>query len=92
VDTVEGTHTRDKPSRKAPRSSSRSPRRDEDWEPSGTAPRNEPTSGPDRDSYCGSCKHFEYVQTDRGMQPYCHAHSEVMDDMEACDDYAARTE
>jgi len=66
-----------------------SPRREDDWTPTGAAP--EPgESGPDRDSYCGSCKHFEYVQTEQGMQPYCGAHDELMDDMEACDDYTPR--
>ncbi len=65
-------------------------RRDDDWEPSGVAPATS-ANDPDRDSYCGSCRHFEYFQTDTGMQPYCHAHSEVMDDMEACDDYSSRT-
>lgn len=65
-------------------------RRDDDWEPSGMAS-DRAAGGPDRDSYCGSCRHFEYLQTDKGMQPYCHAHSEVMDDMEACDDYSSRT-
>jgi cytochrome c biogenesis protein CcdA len=69
-----------------------SARRDDDWTPSGKAPENRAASGPDRDSYCGSCAHFEYVQTDRGMQPYCGFHDEVMDDMEACDDYSPRTQ
>ena len=64
-------------------------RRDDDWEPTGVAPEAS-ERGPDRDSYCGSCRHFEYVQTERGMQPYCGAHSEVMDDMDACDDYTPR--
>jgi len=40
------------------------------------------------DSYCGNCQHFEYVRTERGMQPYCGAHDEVMDDMEACEQWA----
>ena len=70
----------------------RSPRRDDDWEPSGKVPEEQAKSGPDRDSYCGSCRHFEYVQTERGMQPYCGFHDEMMDDMEACDDYAARNQ
>jgi hypothetical protein len=67
-------------------------RRDDDWEPSGNVPEDRAKSGPDRDSYCGSCAHFEYVQTDRGMQPYCGFHDELMDDMEACDDYSPRTQ
>jgi hypothetical protein len=92
VDTVESTHQRDPPGSEVAGASSRSPTRDEDWQPSGTAPTNQPKRGRDRDSYCGSCTQFEYVQTDQGMQPYCHAHSEVMNDMEACDDYTARTQ
>ncbi|MEF8800749.1 MAG: ribonuclease BN [Halolamina sp.] len=92
VDTVESTHKRDTPGGNVDGTSSRSPLRDEDWEPSRIGPKNQPKRGRDRDSYCGSCKQFEYVQTDQGMQPYCHAHSEVMDDMEACDDYTARTQ
>lgn len=40
------------------------------------------------DSYCGNCTHFEYVRTGRGMRPYCGAHDEAMDDMEACAEWA----
>lgn len=36
------------------------------------------------DTYCGNCAHFEYVRTERGMQPYCKRHAQRMDDMEAC--------
>ncbi|WP_435063615.1 DUF7139 domain-containing protein [Halobaculum sp. EA56] len=42
------------------------------------------------DSYCGSCGHFQYVRTDQGMQPYCGLHDDLMDDMEACDDWSPR--
>ncbi|QKY21367.1 ECF transporter S component [Halolamina sp. CBA1230] len=66
-----------------------SPRRDDDWTPTGATPERA-SSGPDRDSYCGSCKHFEYVQTDEGMQPYCGFHEGLMDDMDACDEYTPR--
>jgi hypothetical protein len=67
----------------------RSPRREDDWTPTGAAPESA-KSGPDRDSYCGSCAHFDYVQTEQGMQPYCGFHDELMDDMDACDDYTPR--
>jgi hypothetical protein len=67
----------------------RSPRREDDWTPTGTAPE-EAKRGPDRDNYCGSCAHFDYVQTEQGMQPYCGFHDELMDDMDACDDYTPR--
>ncbi|NHX35413.1 MULTISPECIES: DUF7139 domain-containing protein [Halolamina] len=69
--------------------SGNSPRRDDDWTPTGASP-DRAESGPDRDSYCGSCRHFEYVQTERGMQPYCGFHEDLMDDMDACDDYTPR--
>lgn len=42
---------------------------------------------PNQDLYCGNCSHFRYVRTDRGMQPYCGLHSEVMDDMDACEEW-----
>lgn len=47
--------------------------------------------GPDpskADTYCGNCGHFDYIR-DRGMQPYCAFHDEIMDDMEACEQWAA---
>lgn len=42
------------------------------------------------DSYCGSCGHFQYVRTNQGMQPYCGLHDDLMDDMDACDDWNPR--
>ncbi|WP_435117302.1 DUF7139 domain-containing protein [Halolamina sp. C58] len=66
-----------------------SARREDDWTPTGSTPENA-AGGPDRDSYCGSCKQFEYVQTDQGMQPYCGFHDEIMEDMDACDEYTPR--
>ncbi|KTG09723.1 hypothetical protein AUR64_08775 [Haloprofundus marisrubri] len=47
---------------------------------------------PKGDSYCGSCTHFQYVRTEHGMQPYCHHHSELMDDMAACEEWTSRSE
>jgi hypothetical protein len=43
---------------------------------------------PNQDLYCGNCSHFRYVRTDQGMQPYCGLHSEVMDDMDACEEWS----
>jgi len=40
------------------------------------------------DTYCGNCEHFRYVQTSRGMRPFCEFHDGVMDDMDACDDWS----
>ncbi|WP_336338068.1 DUF7139 domain-containing protein [Haloarcula brevis] len=36
------------------------------------------------DTYCGNCRHFEYVMQDGDIEPYCSFHGEVMDDMEPC--------
>lgn len=41
--------------------------------------------GPGPDEYCGNCTHFDYVDTEDGMQPYCGLYDERMDDMEACE-------
>jgi len=47
----------------------------------------EPDVGPDR--YCGSCTHFDYVRTDDSdIRPYCGYHDELMDDMDACEQWA----
>jgi hypothetical protein len=45
----------------------------------------------DPDRYCGNCGYFEYVRADGGMQPYCGFHDELMDDMEACEEWQANT-
>ncbi|OYR41802.1 hypothetical protein [Halorubrum sp. Hd13] len=42
------------------------------------------------DTYCGNCTHFDYVRTDQGMQPYCDHHDELMDDMDACEEWTPR--
>jgi len=42
------------------------------------------------DRYCGNCEHFEYVRTERGIQPYCGFHDGVMADMDACEDWHGR--
>jgi hypothetical protein len=42
------------------------------------------------DRYCGNCAHFDYVRTDRGIQPYCGLHDELMDDMDACEEWSRR--
>jgi hypothetical protein len=36
------------------------------------------------DTYCGNCRHFQYVMQDGDIEPYCSFHGEVMDDMDAC--------
>jgi cytochrome c biogenesis protein CcdA len=44
---------------------------------------------PDRttDTYCGNCRHFEYVRTNDGMAPYCGYYGRTMDDMDACEEW-----
>ena len=42
------------------------------------------------DTYCGNCAQFDYVRTDQGMQPYCGHHDELMDDMDACEEWTPR--
>ncbi|WP_049984517.1 hypothetical protein [Halorubrum sp. BV1] len=48
-----------------------------------------PRDGPG-DTYCGNCAQFDYVRTDHGMQPYCGHYDELMDDMDACDEWTPR--
>jgi hypothetical protein len=42
------------------------------------------------DVYCGNCAHFDYVRTGDGIEPYCGLHEELMDDMDACDEWTSR--
>jgi hypothetical protein len=39
------------------------------------------------DTYCGNCKHFQYVRSDDRLVPYCGLQAELMDDMEACEEW-----
>jgi hypothetical protein len=39
------------------------------------------------DTYCGNCKHFEYVSVDGEIRPYCGLHDGVMQDMDACQEW-----
>jgi len=39
------------------------------------------------DAYCGNCAYFEYVKVDEKITPYCALHDELMDDMDACDEW-----
>ncbi|WP_335999844.1 DUF7139 domain-containing protein [Halorientalis halophila] len=41
------------------------------------------------DPYCGNCEHFQYVRVDGEIRPACTLHTEVMSDMESCDDWQA---
>jgi hypothetical protein len=44
------------------------------------------------DEYCGNCAHFEYVRAEGDLAPYCGRHDEVMDDMDACDEWTANND
>jgi hypothetical protein len=59
---------------------------DETWK--STAATGASTDAADR--YCGNCEHFEYVRTERGIQPYCGYHDGVMKDMDACENWSGR--
>jgi hypothetical protein len=70
----------------------RSGQRDPSGAPNGTA--GDRSTAPDAtagDVYCGNCRHFEYVRTDAGIQPYCGAHEELMDDMDPCQEWESRS-
>jgi hypothetical protein len=53
-------------------------------------PGDEPSPRQVGDTYCGNCHHFDYVRTDAGIQPYCGLHDELMDDMDACEEWTRR--
>jgi hypothetical protein len=59
---------------------------DETWR--STAATGAATDAADR--YCGNCEQFEYVRTERGIQPYCGFHDGVMTDMDPCEDWSGR--
>lgn len=65
-------------------------RTDSSDSPNSPSAPNEAATGSPGDSYCGSCAHFQYVRTDDGMQPYCGHHDELMDDMDACEEWTPR--
>ncbi len=43
------------------------------------------------DRYCGNCSQFEYVRVDGEITPYCGFHEEVLEDMDACDQWEANS-
>jgi cytochrome c biogenesis protein CcdA len=43
------------------------------------------------DPYCGNCQHFQYVRVDGEIRPACTLNEVVMNDMEACDEWAANS-
>ncbi|PSP84157.1 hypothetical protein BRC83_05910 [Halobacteriales archaeon QS_1_68_17] len=43
------------------------------------------------DTYCGNCDHFRYVRADGNLVPYCGYHEELMDDMDACEQWEPNT-
>ncbi len=44
------------------------------------------------DEYCGNCAHFDYVRADGELTPYCGFHDELMEDMDACDQWEPNSE
>jgi hypothetical protein len=53
-------------------------------------PGDEPKPRQVGDTYCGNCQHFDYVRTDAGIKPYCGLHDDLMDDMDACEEWTRR--
>lgn len=43
------------------------------------------------DRYCGNCEQFNYVRADDGLEPYCSHHSQYLEDMDACDEWASNS-
>lgn len=45
------------------------------------------------DRYCGNCVFYDYVRDTEGggTVPYCQKHDEVLEDLEACEEYEVRT-
>jgi len=39
------------------------------------------------DEYCGNCAHFEYVRARGELAPYCGFHGELLEDMDACEQW-----
>jgi len=39
------------------------------------------------DEYCGNCDHFKYVRLDDDLVPYCGLHEDLLDDMDACEQW-----
>lgn len=43
------------------------------------------------DSYCGNCRHFEYVTVDGEPEPHCQYHGEELDNMDACSSWSEQS-
>lgn len=43
------------------------------------------------DSYCGNCRHFEYVTIDGEPEPYCGYHGEELENMDACSSWSEQS-
>jgi len=43
------------------------------------------------DPYCGNCEHFQYASVGDSLDPYCTYHEELMDDMDACEQWTSNT-
>jgi hypothetical protein len=39
------------------------------------------------DKYCGNCEHFKYVRADGELRPYCGFDEQLMENMDACEDW-----
>ncbi len=46
-----------------------------------------PPEVPPVDRYCGNCARFDYVEVNGSLRPYCGATDELMEAMDACDEW-----
>ncbi len=44
------------------------------------------------DAYCGNCTHFQYVTANGTLVPYCGLYDDLMDDIDACEEWTANSE
>lgn len=70
---------------------------------SATTPRTNRTSEPEDkmsnstarstqpDSYCGNCRHFEYVTVNGEPEPHCQYHGEKLENMDACSSWSEQS-
>lgn len=59
--------------------------------PDGERPVEAATRRGNPDRYCGNCAHFEYVRADGEITPYCGLRGDLMEDMDACEEWQSNS-
>ena len=44
------------------------------------------------DEYCGNCAHFQYVRADGELSPFCGLHRDLLEDMDACEQWESNSD